>query len=225
MAYEREFIKMTFGGSLASGNDIWSCGLSIAEYTTFSFNFPGFFDVVVDRIDDLGTVVEAFIAKVSTNVPTNATLDWLKLAPIGTDGKYLGPAAEIELDGNGGKSGAYVPQAAMVVTLDSNKWKDPGKYNRFYLPFGSNTGGDWSLEPGEQVNMLLNCVDFIDELNGVLLNTGVDTNGRISVASATGDGTIMSVQRVRLGRIIDTQRRRRNSLPEQYISDSVTPLP
>lgn len=223
MAYTRPFIRATFGGTTASGGDIWSCNFSIADYGTTPTAFPDFFETVSDRIEDLALAVSNYISDVATKVPDDVTLGYLKLAPIGTDGKYLFAATEYEISDYGSQAGPYVPQASMVNTLVSDKWKDPGKYNRFYLPFGTAAGGVWCMNDVEQQSYVSALRVFILALNTVLEGAAEDGPGLVSVVSDTALGYISPVMSVRVGRIIDTQRRRRNQLSELYRTLEVIP--
>lgn len=216
MAYTRGFAKLTFGGAIAGGNDIWSCGLSfggIGNEVAEDSNFA----LLAAAISDIGDEVQTFIGYTETLVPTGAKLDSIKLAHIGVDGHYLEEAVEIPWVSQGSSNASYVPQNTIVNGLVSNKWKDPGKNNRFYLPsIPPPTTGAYQLSELEAEGYVSRLASFIEALNDI----GVATTGlggaHVAVVSNSGEGYESSVVEVRVGRVIDTQRRRRNKLDEDY---------
>jgi hypothetical protein len=64
-------------------------------------------------------------------------------------------------------------------------------------------------------------VAFLDGVNNIM-NTGADPS-LISIMSSKGTGTTKGVTTVAVGNVLDTQRRRRNRLTENYTSGSVSP--
>jgi hypothetical protein len=42
--------------------------------------------------------------------------------------------------------------------------------------------------------------------------------GPVSVGSSLGAGSLLPVNGIRLGKVVDTQRRRRNAIAEEYVS-------
>jgi len=205
-------IKFSWGGTLAEGLEIWSCGLSLAinpdpgvlfpQWTNFKTNFSGYV-----------SAVETFITTNDANVPTGVQLGWVKGALIDTDGTYLDEPIEAPATGSGTESGGYLPQGALVYTLVSSRWKDPGRYNRFYLPTAAPTGASgWRLSETQAQDAADAGAAFVDSLN-LIGGTGFPT---VSVLSPAGSGWSLPVEEVRVGRIIDTQRRRRNAIAEDY---------
>ena len=219
MAYSHPFIKLTWGGTLAEGQDIWSSGLHLATPENDEGQILASFIAMAleGTITPLSNRVVTFFSQVNTGVPTGVKLTWVKLAMIGTDGKYSQPPIEIEKDTSGGSNVAGVPQNSLVVTLDSDKWKDPGKYNRFYMPFGlAGAGSVYSLNTLAQNNYLTNAKTFINGINSDL--SFLDTNLTVScVTTSEVTNGYLPVQKIKIGRLVDTQRRRRNSIPEVYV--------
>lgn len=217
MTYAQPFLRLSFGGSLAGGNEIWSCNLHLITIGTV-VSPETWLLLASDALPAVGDILEAYVANPAVLVPNDVKLDWVKLALIGTDGKYMAEAYEQQLDGQGSQAESYLPQASLVNTMVSSKWKDPGRYNRFYLPITINAfpEGAYSLTEFAQTAYLTELKEFIEDINTAFedIDPGYDT--RVGVVSNTASGSQDSVYSVRLGRIVDTQRRRRNALNEAY---------
>lgn len=221
MAYERPHLKISFGGTLATGQEEWACSIHVGS-VAYDMQPENAFRVATDRITDVAGSIETFFKSTAANVPDDVKLRWVKMALIGTDGKYMGPAVEIPMNAAGISPSAYIPQSALVYTLDSGKWKDPGKYNRFYLPRAIGiSSANWRLST-DAANAAANGVKtLIEAINDDLTFGGPGSDQYVSVVSNAGSGYDNPVLAVRVGRIIDTQRRRRNQLPEDYSTAEV----
>lgn len=218
MAYVHPHVKLSFGGTLADGLEIWSCGLALqfisspggelATFNSWQSDFPAYV-----------TAIEDFVSRADSKVPTGVQLTWVKAALIDTDGTYMTEPIEAPATASGGESGGYLPQGALVYTLVSSRWKDPGRYNRFYLPTAAPTGATgWRLLENEAEDAAASAKLFIETLNTI--STTTDTI--VSVVSPVGTGWGLTVQEVRVGRLIDTQRRRRNAIQEDYKTELIT---
>lgn len=217
MAYERPFIRVTFGGGIADNNDIWSCGFALANYTE-TLNYEQWFIEQSANLATIGTLLSTFVSHPDTLVPNNAKLFWAKMALIGTDGKYMREAVETQLNSGGARNVAYSPQDALVIGLVSSKWKDPGKNNRFYLPtIGPSAVNAWKLTPQEQEGVVAQAVTLFNEINDQVDGGMPGWSARVGVVSDSGAGSQLAAQDVRVGAIVDTQRRRRNKLNEDYV--------
>lgn len=222
MAYSRPFIKLTFGGSLAGAQDEWVCGINLG-FDSIIPNIPGnnflsaFNEYAENKGNELPGLFKAYIENPDMSVPNGARLQFVKLAPIGTDGQYMADAKEFEvLNTTGGKSGWYAPQNACVITMTSDKRKDPGRNQRFYLPFtagqGSGSGIDDTARKASLTATLLNNIKYSTSVipgASVIQPAAVTTSDKI-----TGD--YLPITAVRVGNRVDTQRRRRNKLIESY---------
>lgn len=221
MTFPAPYIRMSFGGSTADGNEIWSCGLPLVFQTPPDLPIEDF-EFTASVIEDLGTAVNNFIGAAAARVPNNTKTEWIKLALIGTDGKYMTEPVLSELDWGGSVNAPYSPQDALVVTLVSDIWRGVGKYNRFYLPTAGPAGTNaWKLNATEQAAFAAVAVDFIEALNITLETVPVAFPPRVGVVSDTRTGSIRNVQSVMVGQIVDTQRRRRNKLDEAYLTTPI----
>lgn len=221
MAYPYDFIKFTFGGALAGNNDIWTCGFHIGKAT--SDVGVGQFLALEDDLPALGALVKTYINSPTMRVPSGASVQWIKLALIGKDGKYVREPLEYILPtaGNGGASQGYVPQASTVVTLVSAKFKDPGKYNRFYLPAAPPSGSSGYRLTAQQIaDMSAMSANFLGDVHETIYHEA-DTLTIKAVSQNVSQ--YYDVVYARVGDVFDTQRRRRNKIAENY-SDTAIPI-
>lgn len=223
MAFVRPYIRFTFGGTTAGANEIWSCGLALGHGAEGTDPLTWFANVTA-KLPDLGLAVKHFMENTDSRIPANVTLVSVKIALIGTDGKYMTEAVEYPISSTGQINAAYSPQDAMVIGLVSDKFKDPGKNNRFYIPTVGPAGtNEWKLSTIEQSNLAESAADFISEIASVGLVGTSDEQFGVHVVSDAGTGHENVAYTVRVGAIVDTQRRRRNKLQENYVSKFVTP--
>lgn len=218
MAYITEFTRVTFGGSIADGQDEWNCGFAL-ELLPDGLDWATSAAAVSTDIKDL---IVDFWTDPLLSTPQGATLDYVKLAHIDTDGTYMEAPVVVPVSPTpGALAGNYVPQISTVVTLQSNKYKDPGKYNRFYLPVGNLTGtGDYQLSTIEQGRLLTAAQTLFNGINAI--TTGGTTIVTICASNSSLVTTVEPAVFVKVGRVLDTQRRRRNKISESYDSLPIT---
>lgn len=222
--YREGFIKLTFGGQLAAGQDEWNCGINLTAQNDALIPIGGVdleraFDLYVEEMqDDIVTIFSAYVSDIIMGIPSGATLDYVKLALIGTDGKYVKEAAVFEVvDVTGGASNAYIPQVSLVMTLQSEKFRDPGKYNRFYLPTIVPTGSS-GYRPATTQGKAERTADLLSVLTREMspFNNAVRVVPAAVSSSDKIDEPYREIKYVKVGNVFDTQRRRRNKIGETY---------
>lgn len=229
VTYNEPFIKLTFGGQLAQGQDEWNCGinLSISNDAILPITgtdaleaFEGYGDAIND---DVVNDFTNYIEHADMDIPTGATLDYVKIALIGEDGFYMTEPRIWEIiDVTGSGIGGYVPQVSLVMTLQSDKFRDPGKYSRFYLP--TNTpSGTAAYRPTKtlaKANVTAALLYTLDKEVVTLARTQ-----RVRPAAVTSsdkfDGNYRPIRFVKVGNVYDTQRRRRNKIGETYATTEI----
>jgi hypothetical protein len=125
---------------------------------------------------------------------------------------------------HGGSSATRLPlQCSLAVTLQDGKETRPFRHGRFYLPTqGIVTGQDGLIANTKAGEILSSTHDYLNAVNEAW---GLDTSQdyELMVAARTAAGALNSVygspvRELRVGRVIDTQRKRRNALDETYVS-------
>lgn len=218
MPFERPFIRVTANGSLSGTTEIFSFGFNVSTVNgDLTEDFPNL--IAGGFLDLVGAAISAFFQDPDGYVPFPYVLETVKFQPTGVNGKWIDslPVYEIEMGNiNGGVSNAlFAPQVATVVTLISGKRRDPGKYNRFYVPtaIDSATG---TISPTRQNNFLVRSKELLDNVNDALTDTPFPAYYVFVMSNTTGGGFSNYAEQVMTGQVYDTQRRRRNKLPENY---------
>lgn len=144
---------------------------------------------------------------------------------IGPDGKMVGNprieeyALSDEIGGNGTHNNP--PQIALVVgTIADNR--GPARFGRFYLPGPSaEVGADLRLSTAARDSALTATVAFLNSVQGSIDVPDTTVAATMVHSSPVGTGVEQEVQRIRIGRVYDTQRRRRTQLDEDYAEADV----
>lgn len=225
MAYPRRFIKITHGGRLQGTDEIYTVGYHYAGVDSAAATTV--FNALTES--DLENIHDTFTTEWNNpdnRIPAKWELEWTKAALIDTDGRYVPEfdAKEyIDLPVGGGFTGAYAPQLSCVVTLISAKPRDPGRYNRFYLPTAAISTADWEMTETVRSNIANNFADYFQSLNNYMQAVTPGAVVFLHVMSAKGAGQANEAVTLRVGSVIDTQRRRRNKLVENYSTVSLFP--
>jgi hypothetical protein len=225
--FDRNHLQLTWGGKLPGGED-WSCSLKLADGRTGSLAAANdAFLATVNVADAVNGYIKdailAFHTRVATNISAAAKLNYAKLALIGREGRY--PDGEDSQEyvfanvGGGGPGGTTPPnQVALVVSLLTPYTRGPAHRGRFYLPLPiipvSTTDGLISAADANAVAG--SAKTFLEDLSDV---PGLDlpsSPGVVVMSRKSGAATTRIVTGVEVGRVLDTQRRRRRSLPESY---------
>lgn len=181
-----------------------------------------------DNVEDAFNDVAAYVQNPLAGWSTAAKLDFVKLNVIGPDGRYRnqGQTVAFYSEAQPPIDGTLTPgpaQTAMVVSLLTDLQRGRASRGRFYVPcgaFGVDSGTGRVSTP--VVNDAADAAqDFLDSLNNM---PGLDVNNpRVVIASNLGNpGPANNVTAIAIGNVLDTQRRRRNQLPETYTERPVT---
>lgn len=211
MAYAKDFVRVTIGGSAYQETEIWNTGFNIITSPGQTIT-PTFLDQVVQIV---AVAWEEFFQNDGSKhrFPQTHTTEFVKASHIGTNGKVVNNEVreyfyEPALKGSGTKP-FPAAQLSMVVTLRSAIRKGPGALGRMYLP---------ALLSGVEENGLVS--DTSVQLLSEMFSTFIDyvdyeigENASVGLVSPAGEGVQSSVVSFRIDNRIDTQRRRANHLP------------
>lgn len=220
--YDRRHFKLTFGGQVGDDIDEWSTGIRIA---------PATLGAVVDWPHAVTQIGEHYVPVVTTlwnaiksRVASGIDLRWIKLAAIGTDGKYVPGIDPYIYDFEtpiAGTSASFCtgPQTAVVLSLRTNRSRGPATKGRMYLPANGimPNAGTFKLSSTYTDSIADAGKAFIEQLRVVNETT---TFGPY-IMSGIGNGAINGINFVLVGDMLDTQRRRRNKFTEEYTSRAI----
>lgn len=207
--FDSKHYYLQWGGTLP-GNEEFSCGIRLA-------NTAG-----GDPVYDVGAhtaytnAIKAFHSAANSGIGPFCNLTYTKLNVIGTDGKYTEAVTHEQVVtplAGGGTGTTLMPnQVALVVSLTTDVTRGPANRGRFYVPLP---------------NFPVASDGRISAANAALLSGTVDTLiAAINAYSANIKAAVFSrklgapAHRLVLGnvvgRVYDTQRRRRRSLDEAW---------
>jgi hypothetical protein len=224
MAYRPHFL-LQFGGTLY-GSEIWSCSLRMANPVAGASS-----EDPANYLQDMTNDVRTFINSSVFN--TQTVLTFVKFNKINEQGRYASAQESFTsfLSGTSGPlatgkgtSTTYVPpQSTLAVTLHTARVRGPGSRGRFFVPapaVAAAVGADGRLAAGDvgPVSSLgLQVQTLLTNLNN---HPGFDAGQgpRVVVATPGGrgapEGDNVPVTGWSIGRVVDTQRSRRNALLE-----------
>ena len=222
--YAHKVVRVTIFGDMFNGNEEWSTGFYLGHEDTNASNPTGAWQGA------LKTAWQAFF----TNTTAHISGDW---KTIGVKSALMNANGTTDLDnvltdyyaspiagGEGG--GSLPPQVSLSAQLGTLKPRGLGSKGRMYLPgvrtpVSSTTGKIGSTEAGQIATALKTFFNAV--------NASFDAPGKLITAShgpafaLPGREPInVLVDRVRVGDVYDTQRRRRNGLSELYQQQSIT---
>lgn len=193
------------------GNEQWSCGVRMSPVATGPWPLTD----AAGLLAAAKTAISAFHVRTASQISNYCMLSSVKLNPIDTSGHYaLGTTNEAVFAavGGGGAAMRYPNQVALVATLRTGVSRGPAHAGRFYLPMPSmavDTSGLISTTDRDAVKGSL--ATLLTDLNALSASYKVAVHSRKLGAPAQRLVTSIDV-----GRVLDTQRRRRRSLVESY---------
>lgn len=203
MPYPAPHVYVTWFGDAFGEVENWQVGLRIAA------------PFVPPTTDELEALDAAFATLLSANVAFPAGRRYLgvKVAPQDVNGRYPDGVDAVEYlrpTPVSGGSGAGYPQIALVLSMRTARSRGYASNGRMYIPSSLGiTAGTGLISAADAGNAATAGATFIGAVNAV----GI---GIASVMSTVGTGRSEPITGVRVGRVMDTQRRRRNQLPETY---------
>lgn len=207
--FDSAHIYLQWGGKLP-GNEQWSNGLRFAGPSATADA-----DAAAMLVGAAAAVV-AYHQRAGTGTSPRAKLSFVKCNGIDVDGHYisLGTNQALYADLAGGGLDANTPanQVANVVSLTTGFSRGPAHRGRIYLPlptYALDTAGVYSAANADQVSISTDT--FIAALNAV--NAAWD----VAIFSRKAGAPMHRVVTGNVvGRVYDTQRRRRRALVENY---------
>lgn len=221
---------VTFGGSMGTGADaeIWQCGVRMLALSgTGAGPIPNLDGYHADMIPALKT----WFAD-ATVVANWAKLNWVKAANIGADGHYL-PASSntgsshqnpfvTNFASVSGATASSMPWVlTCVLSFHTNVQRGPSSHGRIYLPLSVavGTSGNPRLTApiinavGTKGTALLTLLAKPDTA-GSTNNPGFNIQPHV----VSRKGPYAKITQVRVGDVVDIQRRRKSALRENYVT-------
>lgn len=161
----------------------------------------------------------------------SARLTEVKVNRINAQGKYADnevhtvPVSPVV---GGAASGNLAAQLSLAVTLRTARERGRGSRGRFYLPpisGFSSLGTDGRLTAAQALQQANSAKALVESINLTYWarDGGLRTGMMVGVASNIGTGIFEAATRIEVGRVPDTMRSRRSSLPEDHQEVTVAP--
>jgi|EndMetStandDraft_3_1072993.scaffolds.fasta_scaffold85035_2 hypothetical protein len=208
--FDSSHLYLQWGGKLP-GSEVWSCGLRMAITDA-----GGASNDPAGMIAAVTAAVQAFHVDVRTQISPRALLSFVKLNYIDPTGHYAEDTTYQSLLADipgGGTVGLTPPnQVAWAVSLVTGYSRGPAHRGRFFIPLPTvPIDVDGRVTTGTRAPLAASA-----EALRVALNA-VDAGYKVAVFSRKlGAPAHRLVTGVQVGRVLDTQRRRRNKLAEAY---------
>jgi hypothetical protein len=220
MAYDVPFYHLTFGGRQMTNAEIWACTVNYVPEphvgTGPMLDALGQISLqdIYDAIKPLFTTAQG-----DRRYSTAQSLDYVKLAVIDTDGDYAGNAKSYAATTSGiaATPGPPPPQLAYVVSLWDGITTGTGHHGRFYMPLPCDTMTVLGPTDGKMSSALVTVLrdtwkTTLHAIQGEISTIAVPV--QLAIMSQSGGGKHALVTQIGVGRVVDTQRRRRNALDD-----------
>nr|CRY97312.1 hypothetical protein [uncultured prokaryote] len=213
------FVGDYSNASLAA--ESWQFGVRVFAHGDPS---PSFLDDPQAYADNIASDIDTWFGAVH-GIPNYCRLQSIKVNNIDPDGHYADPVThqhDYSTPPTGPNTSAFLPpQCTVVWSWTTDVARGPAHGGRVYPPTSS-----WSLAAGAVLSSTQQGQSLDDALALLdILGSQTDTGSvLVTPCVASSMSAMHSIEGVRVGAVVDTQRRRRNQLPEAYVS-SVWPAP
>lgn len=222
MAYDQEFLKVSWGFSIVNTEEI----------AVTSLNFTDIGDPTFDAQAAMGALAPAVIgpllvARMGTLLTSTgfrwadySRLNYVRIAGVQLSGLEYDPALIFEdTTPQAGTVISVLPQSSIVFSTRSGLGTGSANFGRMYLPHTqfALTAGTPFADP---VNVGSAATSFQVFVNGVEadLNASLVVNPvQASIMTQVIGGFSKEIAQIAVGNVTDTQRRRRNQLTETYV--------
>jgi hypothetical protein len=207
--FDSSHVYVQWGGKLPGGEQ-WSCGFRMWK-TGGSTEADG-----AGLLVSVSAALATFHGRAATAINTKALFSYVKTNTLGTDGRYVGAgtneATYADLPGGQVSGAMFTNQTTVAVTLQTGFSRGPAHQGRFFLPLPAldlDATGRMSVATAAAIKG--SCATL-------LTNVNANTSGHVMVvmsrkAGAPGHRAVTGFE---VGTVLDTQRRRRRSLIENY---------
>lgn len=197
--------RIELQGTVSTNRDIWSCSLSAPTQPDLEFV--------------ANATIEAFLAEVwnasgiGTNWSSQTSFTSVRASEVDAAGHIVSTftsTEELPEDGNG--SSGQIPSECSIVCSLVTALAGGSHRGRIYLPpvCKDALDGDGLLAVASRNSIADGMQSFLQALN-----LGLTGHGEVDVFSPTL-GVLTPVVAIKVGRVVDSQRRRRNRIPESY---------
>jgi hypothetical protein len=210
MPFPRSHLYITWFGDAWTTQEEWQFGLRVDRAT----------QPTIPEVTSLAAAGTGFITDPAFQISNKVRYLGCKAALLDTQGRYAngGDAVEYQLPSpvGGISSDAAYPQISLAVSTRSDRNRGYASKGRFYPPVTCQAPGpSGRIGQGIAATAATVAAAFVAEVNEIM-------GAPVSIFSSVGAGAVEPVTRIRVGQVVDTQRRRREQISEEW---EEAPLP
>lgn len=179
-------------------------------------------DITADEAAGFHDAVQAFLTATGSGRAVYSRFTGVKVAKLGTNGRYAqDPVTYPSSNVNVGGLTAVAPQLSVCVSLRAAQSLGTGNRGRFFVPHSGGIEPNlYRMNTGQRDTFAVAGAELVRDVNNVMQD--LDPGVRVAIMSQAGlAGSSKEVVAVRVGRVVDTQRRRRAQLEEEYVTEAV----
>lgn len=221
MAYDRQFLRLTWGFTVDASEEIANTSLNFAlgAGSTLAVEALNEIDFTTPLVPEalIGDLA-GFMGTSGLNWASYSKLRTIRIAAVGFDGLELAPALLHEDTTPAfGTSTNTLPQASVVVTMRSGLTTGSANTGRMYMPhcYMTLNTGEATASSGTATVFAGLAATFVNAVTDHINASTTDNWAPTIMTNKTGQASKF-IDRVSVGTVNDTQRRRRNRLPEVY---------
>jgi len=218
--YDRGFLKVTWGFSIVNSDEIALTSLNFSDPADPTFNAPAALAEI--NMPVVGPLVLArmatLMATASIKWAQYSRLNYVRIAAVEPTGLEFDPAKLFEdTTPAAGTAGDVPAQASIVLSTRSGTTTGGANFGRMYLPhsawaqLASSPFGDTADVSAFATAAQTFVSGVTSDLDAVVTQSVLPT-----IMTQIVGGTSKRINQIALGNVTDTQRRRRNQLPETY---------
>lgn len=211
-----------FGGTLeevSAGDEIWACGIR----GFFGHGGPGTMTTWPSLDLDATLAAQytnllAWFGSVGAAMAGTAYLRWAKLNVIGSDGKYADKTTTHVIDSssvNGAAAATMPSYMSLAYSWETERKRGLAARGRIYPPNFTMSFTGSAVTSAETTTAVTSGKTLLTALN---VSDGLDGGVFTPAICSSQDAAWAEINGVRVGNIIDVQRRRRNAVAEVYAS-------
>lgn len=223
--YNENFALLRFGGTAWAGIESWSCGLKLKHLG--GDEVGAMQDEAKATIDEVRTLTIAYLARATSKFHFETKLNWIKLNVIdASTGKYAFPHDPVYVEGltQGGNGGAGIPQVALCVTMRGDFERGTAAFGRWFIPASyAALETDGQLTTAFAQECASSACAYLAGLATIDSGLGPDAWAPWLYGSGESGNRDSAVRQVQVGKVYDTQRRRRENLLEDYVTGTGYP--
>ena len=207
------YLRLSVLGTI-TGGEVWS----INPVFDPTLEFPGWTQATADAAAAACAAV-AIPSSMLTLLSTAAAVTGIRIEGRNdSDDSLIGVAEAVKLSGGAGTGSPKLPaQAATVVSLRTDTPGARGRGRVYWPSMGATLGTNLRLSLPANGTVVGDMKTYLSGLRSALAGAWPTIGFDLAVRSKVSH-TTPHVVRIQVGDIIDTQRRRRDSLPESYSS-------